>query len=289
MLDQIIFVLFVISTLVFIIAFISGVICFDIIFVRCRIRYDTRYLCQAIVDSPVPREFRKLKRKPLAKLIGLVFMISSTVAAVLIAQSLVPQENAPSRAELPDGSVRFVLQSMHESVSWPAGAAGLVISGLALRYLLRLIRLDDPEEKRRPHIVLCMLGYVLIAFIVFLFVEFLLLDPLFKFRSLVLTSDELSMSSLYRTWSMPLRDISNTHIDRNNTIRRGHECTDLCYEIRSVAGDLHRSITETFRHPSVEIAEYAAFLDSLDDELKDRLKKERVNPHVNADNQGRGP
>ena len=228
-------------------------------------------------------------RNPFVKLIGVVVMISSIVAAVLIAQSLVPQENAPSRAELPDGSVLFVLQSLRESVSWPAGAAGLVISGLVLQYLLRPIRRDDPEEKHRPHIVFRVLGYVLIAFIVFLFAGVLLLDPLFKFRSLVLTSDELSMSSLYRTWSMPLRDISNTHIERNDTSRRGGECTDFCYEIRSVAGDLHRSITLTCHRPSAKLSEYAAFLDSVDAELKERLKKEGANPHVNADNQGRGP
>jgi hypothetical protein len=228
-------------------------------------------------------------RKPLAKLIGMVFIISSIVAAVLIAQSLVQQENAPSRAELPDGSVRFVFQSMHKSVYGPAGATGLVISCLALPYLLRLIRLDDPEEKRRPHLALRALGYVLIAFLALLFAKVLLLDPVLNFSSLVLTSDKLSMSSLYRTWSMPLRDISNTHIDRNDTIRRGRECTVLCFEIRSVAGGLHRSITKRFRHPSIEIAEYAAFLDSVEAELKERLKKEGANPRVNADNQGRGP
>ena len=223
-------------------------------------------------------------RKPLATLVGAVVMLSSIVASVLIAQSLVAQEKAPSRTKLPDGSARFVIQSLRESVSWPAGAAGLVISGLALPYLLRPITGEDPEEKRRPHIVFRVLGYVLIAFLVFLFAKVLLLDPLLNFRSLVLTSDELSMSSLYRTWSMPLSDISSTHIDRNDTSRRGGPCTDLSYEIRGVDGEVHRSILVTCSRPGAELAEYAAFLASMDAELENLLNKEGANPGVNADN-----
>ena len=61
MLDGIIYLLILIFILLLIIAFISGLICFNIIFVKCIYRYDTQYLCQALVDFPVPPEFRKLK------------------------------------------------------------------------------------------------------------------------------------------------------------------------------------------------------------------------------------
>ncbi|MFO7906040.1 MAG: hypothetical protein ACQESR_13385 [Planctomycetota bacterium] len=222
-------------------------------------------------------------QKPLARLLGTAILISSTVGAVLIAQSLAPEEKAPSRVQLPDGSVRFIFQSLRESASWPAGAAAFVASGLALPYLLRLVTHENPEEKRPPHIVWRLVGYILIAFLALLFAKALLLDPLLNFRSLVLTSDEVTLNSLYSTWSIPFSDISNTHLERNDTSRRGRECTDLRYEIRGVAGNMHRSILVTCSRPSNELSEYVAFFDAMDAEVKRRLKKKRANKAMNAD------
>lgn len=64
MLNEIIGWLVMIFTLLLIIAFISGLTSFFYTSIKCGLRYNTRYLCQALVDFPVPREFRKLKWWP---------------------------------------------------------------------------------------------------------------------------------------------------------------------------------------------------------------------------------
>lgn len=222
-------------------------------------------------------------RKPLITLISMVIMLSSTIIAVLIVQSLVPKDHDLSRTELPDGSVRFTLESLRESVSWPIGATAFVVSGLTLPYFQRRLFYEAPAEKRHPHIVSRVLNYVLMAFLLYLLAKVILLDPMFNFRTLTLKSDMVLMSSLYHTWSIPLTEISDTHIERKNSSRRGNECTDFQYEVRGDDGSLHHSILVTCRRPSNELSRYTTFLDSMDAELKNRLKKQRSSPSVNAD------
>ena len=60
MLDKIVYLLIMTFLLLLFIIFISGIICSCIIHLKCSIRYNTQYVCQAIVDFPVPQEFRKI-------------------------------------------------------------------------------------------------------------------------------------------------------------------------------------------------------------------------------------
>ena len=206
-------------------------------------------------------------------LIGAMLLIASIIAAVLIAQSFVPEELAPSRTELPDGSVRFVLQSHREAISWPVGAATVVVFSIAWSYLIPRLRPGEREEKRRPHIALRVLYFGPLSFIALLFAVLVLFHPLFTFRALVLTSDGLSLSSLYRTWSVPMDDIASVHIDREDRSSRGGPCTDLRYEVRGVGGYTHRSVAMTHTRPSNELTECIEFLESVDSEVQERLQR----------------
>ncbi len=211
-------------------------------------------------------------RKPFATLVYAVVMTSSVLVTILLVRSLTPKEHAPARTELPDDCVRFVFQPQWEAVSWPAGAAALVLSCAALWFILPRIGHKSPEA-RPPHVAFRVLGYVLIALLAVVFLQVILLDPLFRFRVLVLTPERVSMSSLYCTWSIPVSDIRGRHIERVDTTRRGGTCTDFCYELRDTNGRTHRSVRTTCHRPSKELLEYSGFLESVDAELGKRIGK----------------
>ena len=212
-------------------------------------------------------------RKPLAGLIYIIVMPSSVIVTVLVVRLLSPEEHAPARIELPDDCVRFVFQSQREAVSWPAGAAALVLSCAALWLILRRTGGHKSQETRPPHVVFRVLGYVLYALLAFIFLQLIFLGPLFRFRVLVLTPERVSMSLLYCTWSIPVSDIRGGRIERVDTARRGGACTDLCYELRDTNGRTHTSVRITCQRPSQELLRCSGFLESMDAELGKRIGK----------------
>ena len=212
-------------------------------------------------------------RKPLAKVVCAIVILSSVIVTVLIVRLLVPEQRAPARIELPGDCVRFVFQPQREAVSWPAGAAALVLSCAALWLILRRTGGHKSQEARPPHVVFRVLGYGLYAVLAFVFLQLILLGPLFRFRVLVLTPERVSMSSLYCTWSIPVSDIRGGRIERVDTARRGGACTDLCYELRDASGRTHTSVRITCPRPSQELLRYSGFLESMDAELGKRIGK----------------
>jgi hypothetical protein len=212
-------------------------------------------------------------RKGLERLLLVSGTLCFVVVSVLAVRAFLPEERAPSREKLADGTVQFVLQSQRDAASWPVGAAALALSLLVLSWWHRRTRGKGGEEQPRPHVVARVLLWLLVASLVFLFVKLTLFDPLLRFRSLLLTPREVSMRSLYRTWSVPAAEVLETQVERYDTSRRGGECTDLCYVIRDVHGSTYRSIVTTCSRPSPELAQYVRFFEALDREVKKRLQR----------------
>jgi len=206
------------------------------------------------------------------KFVGVAGTLCFVVVCVLVVRAFLTEEQAPSRAELADGTVEFVLQSKRDAASWPAGAAALAASLLVLSFWHRRTRGKRAEEQPRPHVLLRVLLWLLVASLVFLFVKLTLFDPLTRFRAILLTPREVSMRSLYRTWSVPVAEVLDTHVERYDTSRRGGECTDLCYVIRDVHGATHRSIVTTCSRPSPELGRCERFFEALDREVKKPLR-----------------
>jgi hypothetical protein len=201
------------------------------------------------------------------KLAVALAMILGAVLAVLAVQSWFPAEKAPARHEVPDGRIEFVIQSRREAAYWPAGAMALPLSGLLWLHVSRCIRGTSRHEDRKVHPWLRPFYYVLMAFLAFLFVKVVLLDPLFRYRAITLDRNGVRMDSLYRTWSLPLGEIAGTCVEREDVERKG-DVTDLTYSVRNLDGNKHRSVTITCPRPSPELSNYVKFLGDMDTEIK---------------------
>ena len=207
-------------------------------------------------------------------------IIAFTVAAVLIAQSMVPDEPALARTELPGGTVRFVFQSRHTAVAWPVGAGAAVVFIVLMTLLGRRGKREEaetlplPEEKprRRPrNIRSCLVLGLLAIPLALVLGKFVLFDPLVYFRAIEVGPDHVVMESLYSRGPVPSGDVIGTVIERIDEQNEDSRQTRIRYLIHCADGRMYSSVRLRVDPGTADMLKQTGFFWDTDAEVRYRL------------------
>jgi hypothetical protein len=154
---------------------------------------------------------------------GITYLVLSLVSA------MIPYEQAPGAYASADGSTTYVIQSLREAVLWPIGF--VLFFGLLAVFATVVVRRRDLPIMANASLLRSFLGWTVTGILVLGFLSMVVSVTLFLpyclYRKAAVQSKVVVLSSLYRSWTIPLPDVQEVEIVYDDQTSRGKRLVGL--------------------------------------------------------------
>lgn len=200
-----------------------------------------------------------------------IIIIASTMYFVLsLVSAMIPYEEAPRVEIATDGTTVCVIQSLREAVLRPVGIVLFfsLVSGASAVIVYRKWEPDIDVSKARRF-----LGRIIAGVLILLFAALICglvgVYPYRAFRKVTVGPEEIVLSSLYRSWTLPLSDVKDAEVIFTKQSVRGRQSFELQVLVTTIENKRFGSVLVSGLAPnSPEHRKYEAVLGTTVELLK---------------------